>query len=259
VLFRETRFEVGAARVRALTNFVEGMLWCFGLIIVVLFTAHLGLQELQRMNAVAAFRSAEAIGAPVDAIQPGSDTKSVQLPGDNVTVHVAKAGSAGQVGMIDYEPPAPNQSLWSTGRIASFAASLAENTSPVLGIFEIPRFELELPIYDGATELHMDRGIAQINGTAMPGHDEGNLGIAGHRDGYFRVLKDIRFGDEISVTTSAGKQIYVVEQLMIVDPGYVEVLHSTPTPTITLVTCYPFYFVGHAPQRFIVQATLQES
>jgi sortase A len=127
-----------------------------------------------------------------------------------------------------------------------------------LGIFEIPRLELELPIYDGATDLHMDRGIARIDGTAMPGHDEGNLGIAGHRDGYFRVLKDIRFGDEISVTTSAGKQTYVVEQLMIVDPSVVDVLHRTPTPTITLVTCYPFYFVGHAPQRFIVQAALQE-
>jgi sortase A len=225
---------------RALTKFVEGLLWVCGLTIVTLFAGQLGVQELQRMDAVAAFRTGQMIDSAVDANQPGSDTKAVQ------------------VGVTDYEPPAPDQSLWSAGRIASFAASFAENTSPVLGIFEIPRLELELPIYDGATDLHMDRGIARIEGTAMPGHDQGNLGIAGHRDGYFRVLKDIQFGDEILVTTSAGKQTYVVEQLMIVDPSAVEVLHRTPKPTITLVTCYPFYFVGHAPERFIVRAALQE-
>jgi sortase A len=225
---------------RALTKFVEGLLWVCGLTIVTLFASQLGVQELQRMDAVAAFRTGQMIDSADDANQPGSDTKAVQ------------------VDVTDYEPPAPDQSLWSAGRIASFAASLAENTSPVLGIFEIPRLELELPIYDGATDLHMDRGIARIEGTAMPGHDQGNLGIAGHRDGYFRVLKDIQFGDEILVTTSAGKQTYVVEQLMIVDPSAVEVLHRTPKPTITLVTCYPFYFVGHAPERFIVRAALQE-
>jgi sortase A len=104
----------------------------------------------------------------------------------------------------------------------------------------------------------MDRGIARIEGTAMPGQDRGNVGIAGHRDGYFRVLKDIRFGDEISVTTPVGTQTYVVQQLMIVDPSAVEVLNYTPEPSITLVTCYPFYFVGHAPERFIVRAVLQE-
>ena len=146
----------------------------------------------------------------------------------------------------------------SAGRIAAFSNSLGRHAGPVLGVFEIPKFDLELPIYDGATDLHMDRGIARIEGTAMPGQDDGNIGIAGHRDGYFRVLKDIRFGDEISVTTPAGKQTYVVEPLMIVDPSAVAVLASTPVPSITLVTCYPFYFVGHAPERFIVRAVIQE-
>jgi sortase A len=105
----------------------------------------------------------------------------------------------------------------------------------------------------------MDRGIARIEGTAMPGQDDGNVGIAGHRDGYFRVLKDIQFGDEISVRTPSGTQTYIVQQLMIVDPSAVEVLNYTPEPSITLVTCYPFYFVGHAPERFIVRAVLQEN
>ena len=103
----------------------------------------------------------------------------------------------------------------------------------------------------------MDRGIARIDGTAMPG-EVGNLGIAGHRDGYFRVLKDIKFGDEIVVTGPEGPMSYVVEQLMIVDPSAIEVLDHTRKPSITLVTCYPFYFVGHAPERFIVRAVAKE-
>ena len=95
-------------------------------------------------------------------------------------------------------------------------ASKAE-TGPMLGVLGIPRFDLEVPIYNGASDLHMDRGIARLKGTELPGHIEGNLGISGHRDGYFRVLKDIVSGDEISVRTSSGVQIYVVEKIMIVE------------------------------------------
>ena len=126
------------------------------------------------------------------------------------------------------------------------------------GVLEIPRLELEVPLYDGASDLHMDRGIARIEGTAMP-DESGNMGIAGHRDGYFRVLKDIEFGDELILSSSAGMKRYRVEQLMIVEPSAVEVLDPTEDTSITLVTCYPFYFVGHAPQRFIVRAVLQDN
>ena len=87
----------------------------------------------------------------------------------------------------------------------------------------------------------------------MPG-GPGNLGVAGHRDGYFRVLKDIELGDEITITTVHGPESYVVLELRIVDPTAVEVLNPTVRQSVTLVTCYPFYFVGHAPERFIVRA-----
>ena len=103
----------------------------------------------------------------------------------------------------------------------------------------------------------MDRGAARIDGTAMPG-EPGNLGVAGHRDGYFRVLKDIELGDEITITTVDGLESYVVQELLIVDPTAIEVLHPTVQQSVTLVTCYPFYFVGHAPERFIVRAVKRD-
>ena len=103
----------------------------------------------------------------------------------------------------------------------------------------------------------MDRGAARIEGTAMPGAP-GNFGVAGHRDGYFRVLKDIELGDEINVTTAEGLETYVVQELSIVDPTAIEVLDPTDQQSITLVTCYPFYFVGHAPERFIVRAVKRD-
>ena len=234
---------------KTVLKLIEGLLWCSGLVIVGIFLGQIGLEELERMNAVAAFKADQVV-----------QTTAVvsELPGDDVPAAAPSPEKAGVVSAIDYEPAAPDQSLWSSGRIAAFAASLTRQTSPVLGVFEIPRFDLELPIYDGASDLHMDRGIARIEGTAMPGHDEGNLGIAGHRDGYFRVLKDIQFGDEITLTTANGTQTFIVEQLMTVDPSAVEVLYNTEKTAITLVTCYPFYYVGHAPERFIVRAVLQE-
>ena len=90
-------------------------------------------------------------------------------------------------------------------------------------------------------------------GTAPPGTD-GNSGIAGHRDGFFRGLKDIVPGDAIELDTLNGKEAYRVERTWVVEPEDVSVLDPTPMRALTLVTCYPFYFVGSAPQRFIVRA-----
>ena len=242
---------------RKLLKVIEGLLWVCGLAMIGIFLSELGLQEIERNSALAAYKAQ----LPVDSATSGDTarpTPAVIRQGARSDAAPAPI-SVSDNGTVAFEAPAPDQSLWSAGRIAAFADSFAQQTSPVLGVFEIPKFDLELPIYDGASGLHMDRGIARIEGTALPGQDDGNVGIAGHRDGYFRVLKDIKFGDEISVTTTAGTQTYIVQQLMIVDPSAVEVLNYTPEPSITLVTCYPFYFVGHAPERFIVRAVLQEN
>ena len=116
-----------------------------------------------------------------------------------------------------------------------------------------PKLRLEVAVLPGTDDATLDRGLGHIEETALPGA-EGNSGIAGHRDGFFRGLKDIQPGDTIEVDTLTRKEIYRVERTWIVDPTDVTVLDPTPSASLTLVTCYPFYFVGSAPQRFIVRA-----
>ena len=227
---------------RVLARLVEGLLWAGGSLMLVFFLGHLGVAELQRRNDIESFRSAQH-----RALQLTS------LADEQLQPDLEESPSPA----VDHDPIEPDQSLWSAGRIASFAASFSQGTSKVLGVFEIPRLDLEVPLYDGASDLHMDLGVARIEGTALPG-ESGNMGLAGHRDGYFRVLKDITFGDEMIVNSGTALRRYRVEQLMIVEPNAVDVLDDTDDTSITLVTCYPFYFVGHAPQRFIVRAVLQE-
>jgi sortase A len=103
----------------------------------------------------------------------------------------------------------------------------------------------------------LNRGAGWIEGTAGLG-SSGNVGVAGHRDGFFRGLKDINEGDAIEIATIDGSLTYKVSEIMIVEPKDVYVLEPTPDPSVTLVTCYPFYFVGNAPQRYIVRAVLED-
>jgi len=97
--------------------------------------------------------------------------------------------------------------------------------------------------------------VGYIPGTALPG-EKGNVGLAGHRDTFFRRLRDINPDDEIRVTTSNGVFHYYVQRTNIVRPKDVWVLNATSYPALTLITCYPFTYVGSAPQRFIVRAAL---
>lgn len=243
-----------------LMKVLERLLWISGAVLLSIFIGHLTLGELQRAHAVAVFKSQHSMASVSTAVPepaPAQATSTDSVP-VNPTGEVASFGVDDfDVDTFDIDTGPPDQSLWSSGRVASYAASLKADTSEVIGLFSIPRLDLEVPLYDKASDLHMDRGIARIEGTSQPG-EAGNMGIAGHRDGYFRVLKDIRFGDELIVTSVNGPQTYRVEQLMIVDPSAVDVLDQTEETAITLVTCYPFYFVGHAPERFIVRAVLQD-
>jgi LPXTG-site transpeptidase (sortase) family protein len=146
----------------------------------------------------------------------------------------------------------PDLSLWADGRIEAYRRSLTDLTVSPAGVLRIPSLGLEVPIFDGTDELVLNRGVGLIEGTSIPG-ESGNLGIAGHRDGFFRVLKDIRPGDTISVEHLYGQVQYRVTETFIVDPEETWVLKDEGDEMVTLVTCYPFYFVGHAPQRFIVR------
>jgi sortase A len=150
---------------------------------------------------------------------------------------------------------APDQSTWSTQRQAGYREALAETFDAPPGVLEIPALKLTIPIFAGTSELVLNRGVGWIEGTAMPGED-GNVGLAGHRDGYFRGLKDLKLGDTIEVQSVDRTMRYRVSSLEIVEPTDVSVLDPTDVPSITLVTCYPFYYIGSAPQRYIVRGTL---
>jgi sortase A len=150
-------------------------------------------------------------------------------------------------------PATPDQSLWAPTRVSAWHKALLEPAPDPLAVLRIPKLRLEVAVLPGTDDRTLDRALGHIEGTALPGTD-GNLGIAGHRDGFFRGLKDIAPGDVIEIDTIQGRDVFRVERTWIVDPEDVSVLDPTPTRALTLVTCYPFYFVGSAPQRFIVRA-----
>jgi len=152
-------------------------------------------------------------------------------------------------------PRSVDTRLWDRGRIRAYALALTRPAPPPLAVLRIPRLRLEVPVLEGTDEWTLDRAVGHIDGTARPG-EPGNVGIAGHRDGFFRVLKDLAPGDVMELALPAGTQSYRVRRLSIVKPDDVSVLEPDSLPVLTLVTCYPFYFVGAAPDRFIVRAEL---
>jgi LPXTG-site transpeptidase (sortase) family protein len=126
-------------------------------------------------------------------------------------------------------------------------------TGDAIGEMKIPRIGLETIVVQGESSRILHRAVGHLLETAMPGQP-GNVALAEHRDGFFRPSKDIRLGDAISLDTLDGEFVYRVESTAVVSPSAVQVLKATRENTLTLVTCYPFYYVGSAPKRFIVHA-----
>jgi sortase A len=149
----------------------------------------------------------------------------------------------------------PDFTLWSVKRIQAYRDSLVKKVDQPLAVLRIPKIRLEVPLYNDTDDLTLDRGVGRILGTSQVGA-VGNLGIAGHRDGFFRGLKDLALGDEIELQRTDRPDIYVVERIQIVSPEDVSVLNPTRESSLTLVTCFPFYYVGSAPQRFVVHASI---
>jgi sortase A len=123
----------------------------------------------------------------------------------------------------------------------------------VIGEMTIPRLGLKTIVVQGQSAKILRRAIGHLPETAMPGAP-GNVALAGHRDGFFRPLRDIRLGDAIALETYDGEFVYRVELTEVVSPSDVQVLQPSRENSLTLVTCYPFYYVGAAPMRFIVRA-----
>jgi sortase A len=152
----------------------------------------------------------------------------------------------------------PDFSLWSSTRIEEYQRAIGEYVETPLAVLRIAKVYLEVPVVSGTDDLSLNVGVGHIAGTVWPGQD-GNIGIAGHRDGFFRVLKDIGTGEAIELRTPSRTDTYLVDRIVIVDTNDVSVLRPQPRPSLTLVTCYPFYSIGSAPKRYIVQASLSHS
>jgi sortase A len=125
----------------------------------------------------------------------------------------------------------------------------------VVARLDAPAVNLSTAVLEGSDDAILNRAAGHIEETALPG-ERGNIGIAGHRDTIFRPLRRLRIGDTLNLSTGDRVYRYRVSKTMIVGPDDVYVLDRTRRPTLTLVTCYPFEFIGHAPKRFIVRADL---
>ena len=125
----------------------------------------------------------------------------------------------------------------------------------LLGRLEIPRLNVSAIVRAGSDSRTLQLAIGHIGGTALPG-EPGNVGLAAHRDTFFRRLGEIRVDDQVRFVTRDGTFTYRVEGTRIVNPRDVWVLDQTEDPALTLITCYPFRYIGSAPQRFIVRAQL---
>ncbi len=136
---------------------------------------------------------------------------------------------------------------------AALEPAPAVEPNSLAGRLEIQRLGISVLVVEGTGQSELQRAVGHIVGTALPGRP-GNVGIAGHRDMFFRPLRKIQPGDLIILTTARGEYRYRVAYAKVVSPYDVAVLNPDGTEILTLVTCYPFYFIGSAPDRFIVRA-----
>ena len=220
-------------------GWAEAGLYLGGVCLLVVFFVLRSEGERQREAGVEAFHVAAKSFVRQAEASPQRVALAGAVSGDSLAVSVV----------------APNQELWTDARIREYEQSLRLEAEPPLAVMTIDKLDIQVPVYDGADDFNLNRGVGRIKGTARV-DGAGNLGIAGHRDSFFRGLKDISVGDDIDLLTPAGSETYEVSSIEIVDPSDVWVLSPTEEKTITLVTCYPFYYVGHAPKRYIVKATV---
>ena len=217
----------GNEQLKRRLGWLEAALFILGIALLAVYFQVRASSEDQRADSVQAFLEATSSDAPSSVAPAGANLFSSMQP--------------------------PDQELWSDKRKADYAASLKTSTDLPMAVLTIDHLGIQVPVYNGADDFNLNRGVARILGTGQVG-GEGNLGIAGHRDGFFRALKDIGLDDVVQLQTPNGVETFRVSSIDIVNPEDVSVLAPTEESSITLVTCYPFYYVGHAPKRFIVKA-----
>ncbi|HEV7237285.1 MAG TPA: class D sortase [Ktedonobacteraceae bacterium] len=163
-----------------------------------------------------------------------------------------------ETGAEEGVPGSPAENTRSPGSEGqgSPAASARRSWAVPLAILRIPRIHLNVPVLGSTDDITLNRGVGRIAGTAAPGQ-KGNIGIAGHRDSFFQDLKEVNRGDEIEIETTTTSEVYVVDRILVTGEDDLSVLQTRDSQSLTLITCYPFHYVGPAPRRFVVQATIK--
>jgi sortase A len=223
---------------------LEIIAWSAGCLLLATYGAGRWYAEQSHDEGIKSFREAQQTVRLQTAGQPTREPTPLRvlLPTQSDSRHR----------QLNFSPP--DQSSWSATRLAHYAtASSASDISAPEAILSIAKQNIQIPIYPGTSEWNLNRGAGRIEGTA-PFGKSGNTGLAAHRDGYFRSLQNIVVGDRMAIETLDARYEYAVTQISIVSPRAVEVLAPSSHGVLTLVTCYPFYFAGPAPQRFIVRA-----
>jgi sortase A len=199
------------------TPSIEKVLWILGVTLIATYGAMRAYADVRRHEGIVAFTQARLVSQTV-----------VMTP--------------------------PDQSSWSDGRIRAYALNRVSQSEELPeAVLRIPGVKLAVPVYADTSAANLNRGAGLIAGTARLGA-AGNVGIAAHRDGFFRVLKDVAVGDRLEIERLSGTRVYRISALSIVSPEDTRPLNQTSGSVVTLVTCYPFYYVGNAPRRYIVRA-----
>lgn len=244
------------ARFASLAHVAEVGCWLASVALVAVYLGAHAFGDFERIAAITAFEATYAT--------PPASARASSTP-DETHLHAAGIAIAEAPGM--YAPSrllsntrgaigSPDQVVVALARVETDAADTTDTGStqsmPV-ALLRIPRVGIEVPVYPNTSERNLNRGAGLVEGTAMPGSD-GNIAIAAHRDRHFRALQDIAVGDVLELQSPAQRRRYRVSDISIVAPTDVSPLAETTEAAVTLVTCYPFRFVGNAPQRFIVRA-----
>lgn len=159
-----------------------------------------------------------------------------------------------RVGIARFQSAHAETVSWAPGRVNAYRRALQVAMPVPEAVLRIPSTDLEVPVLEGTSDPVLNRAVGHLAGTSSFG-SKGNIVLAGHRDGFFRRLNRVAVGDRIEVAHGGSVETYRVDELKVVDRTDTSALRPTHTPTLTLVTCYPFVYLGPAPQRFIVRAS----
>ncbi|MGI4979378.1 MAG: class D sortase [Janthinobacterium lividum] len=159
-----------------------------------------------------------------------------------------------RLGLARFQSEHAETISWAPGRVSAYRRALRVAMPMPEAVLRIPSADLEVPVLEGTSDPVLNRAVGHITGTS-PFGSGANIVLAGHRDGFFRRLKNVAVGDRIEVARAGGVDTYRVDELKVVDRNDTSALRPTHTPTLTLVTCYPFVYLGAAPQRYIVRAS----